>query len=133
MNVWLVGQNPSPHNKDPLVPFVGTRSYQILFSWLKYLGINKHGIMNVCNAVSSTGVPVLTPEDYMNLKIKLSDATHVIALGNVAAEALDEVGIEHFKLPHPSGRNRQLNNKEFVKERLKLCREFLKKDVKITK
>ena len=47
-----------------------------------------------------------------------------IALGNKASEKLYD--IPHFKLPHPSGRNRKINNRQYIDEQLRLCAEWLK-------
>ena len=46
-----------------------------------------------------------------------------IALGGVASLALGKA--LHFKLPHPSGRNRQINDKEFIMSRLIECKLWL--------
>lgn len=51
----------------------------------------------------------------------------VIALGGFASQVLHKLGVEHFKLPHPSGRNRLLNDRNYEAEQLKLCREYLNK------
>ena len=48
-----------------------------------------------------------------------------VALGNNATNFLKKFNVSHFKLPHPSGRNRQVNNEEFIQERLKACKEWL--------
>ena len=47
--------------------------------------------------------------------VKCEEANKVIALGNVASDSLRKVNVEHFKMPHPSPRNRQLNDKQFEK------------------
>ena len=49
----------------------------------------------------------------------------VIALGNTASKALNKLKIKHFKLPHPSPRNRLLNNKKFITKQLKECRKYI--------
>jgi len=36
--------------------------------------------------------------------------SHIVALGNVASEYLNRLGVEHCKIPHPSRLNRQWNN-----------------------
>ena len=38
----------------------------------------------------------------------------ILALGNTASDALNRLNIDHFKLPHPSGLNRKLNDKEYL-------------------
>ena len=37
---------------------------------------------------------------------------------------LSKIGVEHFKLPHPSGLNRKLNDKKYVNKVLKECYEY---------
>lgn len=49
----------------------------------------------------------------------------VVALGEVASRALTKSGIKHFKLPHPSGNNRLINNKEFIADKLSDCKEWI--------
>lgn len=69
------------------------------------------------------------PEDYMIInrvdeyflecvESHFKQGNPIVALGNNAAKALRN--FPHFKLPHPSGLNRKLNNKKFVKRQL--CR-----------
>lgn len=49
----------------------------------------------------------------------------IIALGNVASDALNKKNAVHFKLPHPSGRNRQLNDKAYVQSQLEAAKKFI--------
>lgn len=49
----------------------------------------------------------------------------IVALGGFASKVLDKLGVEHFKLPHPSPRNRLLNDKEFERSELERCREYI--------
>jgi len=51
---------------------------------------------------------------------------HMVALGNLASKVLTTMGMDHFKLPHPSPKNRKLNNKEFIASELKKCYSYLK-------
>lgn len=62
--------------------------------------------------------------DYDSLKVT-SKYDKVIALGNVASNSLKKLNIDHFKMPHPSGLNRQLNDKEFEKKKIKECYNYL--------
>lgn len=125
MSVWIVGSNPSPKNVNPKLPFWGTKSYETLSKWLTYLGINKHGLINVSNEVTSGKIPKITNEDLFRIRTKLEGATKVIALGNTASTALHRLGIKHFKLPHPSGRNRLLNDQNYLNSKLIECKEYL--------
>jgi len=47
----------------------------------------------------------------------------IVALGNNASKALGS--IPHFKLPHPSGRNRQINDNKFINNKLQDCRRYI--------
>lgn len=52
----------------------------------------------------------------------------VIALGLMASRRLDKNEIEHFKMEHPSGRNRKLNNKIYLDNRLKECYNWIRNE-----
>lgn len=125
MSIWIVGSNPSPKNSNPKLPFWGTKSYETLNKWLTYLEINKHGLLNVSDEVTNGKIPKISNEDLARLRIKLDGASKVIALGNTAATALNKLGIKHFKLPHPSGRNRLLNDPSYLEDKLQKCKEYL--------
>jgi hypothetical protein len=49
----------------------------------------------------------------------------VVALGNFPSRALDMISISHFKLPHPSGLNRLLNNKQYELGELDACAKYI--------
>lgn len=50
----------------------------------------------------------------LSTKVARAGCDHVVALGNTASFALDYISVEHLQLPHPSGLNRKLNDKETV-------------------
>ena len=52
-------------------------------------------------------------------------ADKVVALGGVASKSLTKVGIEHFRMPHPSPRNRQLNDKQYEINMVNDCGTYL--------
>lgn len=113
MKVLIVGDEPSRLNDDPLVAFVGARCEPKLKEWIKYLGIEA-----VC--VNRTH-PVFGLIVAQNNNRK----TPILALGEKASKALKDLKIQHFKLPHPSGRNRQINNKKFIEHKLLECSVWL--------
>lgn len=113
--VLFVGDRPSRLNKDPEVAFIGSRSEKVLMSWIKKINPTEAFLIN-----SHTHILLLRIEVYNNL----GDA--VVALGNIASKRLEKAGIPHFKLPHPSGRNRKLNDKTFIDKELKKCKTYLR-------
>jgi uracil-DNA glycosylase len=121
MKVLFVGSNPSSKNTDPGVPFIGTHSFSILQEWAKFLNL-KDGEWDVMNASDRVlkGNERLHIKDF-NLE-RLNKAvdrnTLPIALGKNAAKALEKCGILYLRLPHPSGRNRALNDKEKIETML---------------
>lgn len=48
-----------------------------------------------------------------------------IALGETAAEELKKRRVNHFKLPHPSGLNRKLNDKQEISRLLYRCKKYI--------
>jgi hypothetical protein len=50
----------------------------------------------------------------------------LVALGNNVSKFLKEHGIEHYKLDHPSGKNRKFNDPKYEKQMLKELKEWLK-------
>lgn len=60
------------------------------------------------------------------VRISFSGSIRFVALGRNASECLTRIHVRHFKLPHPSGRNRLLNDKNYVNEQLQSCKEWLK-------
>lgn len=54
-----------------------------------------------------------------------SNYQKILALGITVGSILGDLHISHFKLPHPSGLNRQLNDSEYVHEKLNSCWTYL--------
>jgi uracil-DNA glycosylase len=49
----------------------------------------------------------------------------VIALGKTAEKALTLLRLQYYAMPHPSGRNRLLNDPKHVEEKIKGMRAYL--------
>ena len=110
--VIIVGQNPSSVEKS------GT--FRKLDQWTAEWKLNRgYDFMNCSDEVGQKYTI-----DYDSLKVT-SKYDKVIALGNVASNSLKKLNIDHFKMPHPSGLNRQLNDKEFEKKKIKECYNYL--------
>lgn len=139
MKYLIVGLNPSLKNDNPYVPFVGTRSGITLDSWLKDIGIDKVEcvFINVLPRATKSQAGIKKSEiDLDDLHERISmmrcgfykDAK-IITLGQLAAWALDQVGAQFLALPHPSGLNRQLNDKMYVKSMIKDARRWIREEV----
>jgi len=126
MRVIFIGQNPSKHNLDQNIPFLGTKSERILLNWLKKMSIDyAHCIfMNVSNKPGKLKVSDYNL-DALKLLINHHKNVPVIALGNIASDVLNRINVKHFKLPHPSGKNRKLNDKTFINIELLKCKEYI--------
>jgi uracil-DNA glycosylase len=109
--IVFVGDKPSSKNINPDMPFVGTPSYKVLTSWTMEMGVMS------CVLINSR------PEDEATLKIFTN--SKVVALGNNASKVLTRLGLEHHKLPHPSPRNRVLNDKAKVTQLLADCKKWI--------
>lgn len=58
-------------------------------------------------------------------EIRSTPMPKIIALGEMAAWGLTKVGLEFHKMPHPSGLNHKLNDKEYVAKVLAECKSWL--------
>lgn len=117
LKILLVGDKPSRKNKDPNVAFVGTKSLTTIQKWLKTMGIDGAHVVMV-NRVDPS---------FNNLVIQATLGRYkIIALGEEAKKALMHLGVaDFFCLPHPSGRNRKLNNKKYVADLLEQCKTWV--------
>lgn len=68
------------------------------------------------------------PVDWSNLAEAASFFDKVVALGNFPHACLKKIGVEHFTLPHPSYRNRKLNDPDFEERVLEECRRYVHGD-----
>lgn len=120
MNVLFVGQNPSRDNLTKEA-FIGSKSGNTLLAWIRYLNVDKCRLFN-----ASTKLGKVTQKNVRrDLKAITQGYDIVIALGNYASKALTKRNIDHFKLPHPSGLNRKLNDLEYIKNQLDFCKAFI--------
>lgn len=109
--VLFVGDRPTPDNLNIYVPFVGSKSYKRLLEWLYEMDIDitRVGMVNSVHARKAD--------------LKVSD--RVVALGKIAGEFVREVRPDAFVLPHPSGRNRLINNKKALSVVLEDCKKYI--------
>lgn len=115
MRIAIIGSNPSKHNIDPNIPFVGTRSFTRLTRWISYLAehtdlksSNFH-LLNVSTRISDKEVKY-TEDELANLYYNSQDYDMIISLGNNVKKACLKKRVFQYNLPHPSFKNRKLNN-----------------------
>jgi hypothetical protein len=127
--ILFVASNPSRLNTDPAVAMIGSKSERNFNEWVEYLvPSGQYQVVNVSDVVTENN-RALKRSEYNLLRLANyaihPSVTKVVALGNTAADALDQIGIKYFKLPHPSPLNRFLNNKVQVEAVLEECKKWL--------
>jgi uracil-DNA glycosylase len=131
----LVGSNPTLENaKDAngnYLPFKGTKSAAVIKEWVSKLGFDFSKVF-LTNAY-----PHPTPKNkapasrefkkYSPQLFQVCQGHLAIALGEVASAALNLAKVPHLSLPHPSGRNRKLNDPKYLEKKIKDVKKQLKK------
>lgn len=120
MKILVVGMCPS--NK----PTLGSKqnaTFKKLESWMDNLKV-KH--FSFINTFDYPATPTLSKVDNKRLSTVTKEYDKVLALGGFVSSALERLGVDHFKMPHPSPLNRLLNDKKYEKQILKQCKEYLK-------
>ena len=117
----VVGMNPSNRSTGKKVHKNST--FDRLEKWADVLGVQHFSFINLFDYVKDT--PTIKDVNFETLKVT-KQYDKVIALGGLASTALNKINVSHFKLPHPSPRNRLLNDKNYEKQILKQCKEYLK-------
>lgn len=111
MKVIVLGLVPSKRNGR------NSPSIQTLNNWMIRVGIKYFCFDNICDSEEGR-----SRNEYRLPEI---DNCKVIALGNEVSNYLWVKGVKHFLLPHPSPRNRKLNDVNFVHSQLHNCKTFL--------
>ena len=120
MRAIVIGQNPG---NNPKAATYKNHTFVRLNQWCDELGITHFGF---ANAVTHPGPVKMKDVDFNRLKELVEGDAKVLALGGFASRCLSVINKSHFRLPHPSPLNRQMNDKEFVKQVLAECKEYLK-------
>lgn len=119
--ILFVGDKPSAKMKPGARSFEGAACEKRLMEWINYLSPNSI-IGRDYVVFNSYKMP---DEDYGWLVLATVSKYPIITFGNSAHKRLKKLGYESFKLPHPSGRSRQINDKEFIAKKLAECKEWL--------
>jgi len=133
ISIMFVGSNPSTASPDNSPFHKGTKSRQTIDGWFKGADFNYHcAFANIINYKKQDNKKLTKSEINKNLpKISkrfknLGRNKLLIAVGNDAQMTLQAAGVEHFKMPHPSGLNRFWNDKEAGEAKIQEMLEWLK-------
>ncbi len=100
LKILFVGDKSSKKNTHPEIPFLGTASGKRLNRWIEMLRLE----------LGSTEFTVMLKNSDQGIDFTQDAADLIIALGNNASKRLLKAKIRHWKMPHPSPRNRIWNN-----------------------
>lgn len=113
--ILFIGDRPSKRMPAGARAFEGAACEPRLKQWIDELGC-----AGSCTIVNSTDIEIVA-----YLTLSLIKRIPIVALGNNASDHLNRMNCNHFKLPHPSGRNRQINDKAFIERRLAECSRYI--------
>lgn len=119
MRVIVVGMNPSNtdnrfHFKNPTVRKTN--------KWMSDCGVQYFSWANTFN---KKGTPRESKVDKEQLKSLIEPYDRVVALGSFSSTVIEKLGVNHFKMPHPSPLNRQLNDKSYEADMVKACKAYI--------
>lgn len=110
--ILFIGDEPSECT-DKEIAFKGAKCEERLMQWVDYVRDDRWFII----------INRIDPDFSRYVAMALANHDPIIALGNKASDALYDV--PHYKLPHPSGRNRMNNDIGFIRLKLDECRTFV--------
>lgn len=106
VKLLIVGQNPSTKTEN-------NQTLSRLAKWMDFAGVRNWSFVNV-GSQPGTFVPTNEDRHFLWRVLKVSSASQpVVALGGQASKVLTMFQINHLRLPHPSGLNRQLNDPRY--------------------
>lgn len=130
--VLFVGSNPSAAaiSNEPFD--LSTRSGKVLKSWIEKAGITTYAQLNVAQYPTENNRPLSKKEiaeAVSQLRKEIMPfyeaGYKIVALGRTAGEAVSKCySFIHIELPHPSGRNRKLNDPQYVEEEIERLRLY---------
>lgn len=116
MKVIFCGDKPSKTNTSYYIAFVGAKCWPRLKAWIQELELHFDDILLIN---TNTQINISMARDFSLIDYK------IIAVGSEASKRLTEAKVTHYKIDHPSGLNRKLNDKKYVTQMLKDCYSWL--------
>lgn len=132
MKILFIGSNPSESAGSTVAFWQDTSSAKVLAKWIDELGpVDQLFFNNVSPFTTPNNRPLTTTEiressERLKMLVAIHDGAKIVALGRTAEKALRMIGEKFYAMPHPSGKNRKLNDKAYVEEKIKGLRNYLK-------
>lgn len=130
MKILIVGSNPSQKAANNEAFTSDTASGRLVRKWIE--GIPGHFYFdNICREKTENNRPLSAQQKQAAVsaledRICKLEPDRIIALGRTAAGVLKFNNIDCLEMPHPSGCNRLLNDKEYTEKKLQDLREWCK-------
>jgi uracil-DNA glycosylase family 4 len=130
MRILFLGSNPSNKATSNEAFTVDTASGRTLKSWIQDI----EGTIFIDNIVSQKTKnnrplhqeEIARAQASLLKRIQEINPDRLVALGKSASNVLKNLNLKHFEMPHPSGRNRKLNDKSYVTEKINKLKLFCK-------
>lgn len=130
VKILFIGSNPSQKAASNYAFSTDTASGRLLQTWIEgiqgeffYDNIVSQKTENNRplrqNEIGHASVPLLN-------RIKEINPDRIVALGKSAASALLTLKVNFFEMPHPSGLNRLLNDKDYTSRKIQELKEYCK-------
>lgn len=118
MKVLVVGMNPARARNSKKT------ALNRLYQWMDELGLEYTSFTNL-SADPEWNFDLKTV-DKSFLEAQVQDYEKIIALGGLVSNYLAKyLRVDHFKMPHPSYKNRSLNDPEYEHEQLLKCKNYI--------
>lgn len=118
--VLFVGMNPGVERHPTVQRYSAIGR---LHQWCERMGIPYHSFVNVYAHAGAFRADQVDREFLLTV-ISLHNGP-VVALGGTASTILKRLKVEHLTMPHPSYRNRKLNDAAYEEECLRQCLVYL--------
>ena len=114
--VIVIGHSPNPNKTTETSPTLGK-----VRKWMTNAGVDDYDFVNLVDEF----VPNLTLKKVTLNTDRLRKYERIITLGTLADTYLTRNKVDHLKAPHPSGLNRQFNDKSFEPKVMNEIKEYL--------
>ena len=117
-DILILGQCPSSNTKPNK-----NGTYSRLSKWLEVVDVHAFAFHNVIpDKINSYDIKDV---QYRKLHAVTHGRKKIIALGGFVERVCKKYNIPHYKIDHPSPRNRNLNDPKYEQQMLKRLRDYL--------